>query len=244
MPSKTTLKAATSPETTYCHHLGGLVTALDRVVRIPELIKGFCLTASRTIVTMAKTLMILKNLIGNKQVPATVVSVARKPWPEPDPDRFSSTKILWGFWNSGREAMPGFCQFAVGTWQARHPDWEVVIMSNANFREYVSPAELPTTFESLKVQHQSDILRLSVLSRYGGAYLDVSTIVFKSFDDIWAQAKPHQLFLTPALLLGDQTESYKYYLPNNALLFAPHRGNRVLSEWQLWDSYPTIHRHT
>ena len=37
-PLKTTLEDATSPETTYCIYLGSLVTAIDRVARIPKLI--------------------------------------------------------------------------------------------------------------------------------------------------------------------------------------------------------------
>ena len=42
--SKGTLKGTTSPGTTYCHYLGGLVTALDRVVRIPKMIVDSAVT--------------------------------------------------------------------------------------------------------------------------------------------------------------------------------------------------------
>ena len=36
--SETTLRGTTLPQTTYCHYLGGLVTTLDHVARIPKLI--------------------------------------------------------------------------------------------------------------------------------------------------------------------------------------------------------------
>jgi hypothetical protein len=176
----------------------------------------------------AKLLAKLQSVSKSKATPARVVSRAREPWPEPDPRRFNTTKILWGFWDRGRAALPGQAEFAVRTWQTRHPDWAIVILSDDTYRDYVSPSDLPTTFNSLKVQHRSDILRLAVLARFGGAYLDVSTIIFRSFDGIWDSAAD-ELYLTTAVDVGIGNASFA--LANNALLMAPRRGNRVIMEW-------------
>ena len=165
---------------------------------------------------------LLQNVVKAKTVPKVVASLTEKAnWAEPPSaeERFgNSTRILWGFWNKGRENMPGICELGVQSWEARNPGWEVIILSDENYKNYVSASDVPTTFDCLKVQHQSDIIRLAVLVRYGGAYMDVSTVIFKGFDAIWDDAPINQLLLTaPAVLSQDP------YVPlaNNALIFAP-----------------------
>eukprot|EP00964_Phaeocystis_antarctica_P081945 scaffold51320_cov69-Phaeocystis_antarctica.AAC.1 len=94
-------------------------------------------------------------------------------------------KVIWGYWHSGRAALPGFCEFCVRTWEARNPAWKVVVIDEASLGEYLEAADLPSTFGSLKVQHQSDIVRIAVLRRFGGVYLDVSTVCLQGLDDVF-----------------------------------------------------------
>jgi len=123
---------------------------------------------------------------SNKKTPAKVETIERQPWTEPSEDAIPvGSKVLWGYWHTGRKNMPPFCELCVRTWEARHPNWTVVILSDSNYKTYVGPSDLPSTFESLKVQHRSDIIRFAVLKRFGGVYLDVSTVCMKSFDGIW-----------------------------------------------------------
>ena len=110
----------------------------------------FGVRARERIAYTTKLLAKLQAVSKTKATPATVVSRAREPWPEPDEHRFNgSTRIFWGFWDSGRKGLPGQAEFAVRTWETRHPDWTVVILSDDSFQEYVSPSELPTTFDYL-----------------------------------------------------------------------------------------------
>jgi len=178
-----------------------------------------------------KTLKNLKTIKEKKSIPARVISKQiTEPWPEPQSSEVlfgNSTRILWGYWDGGEEEMPGLCQLAMRSWRARHPDWHIVIVSEENYKEYVSMSDLPSTFESLIVQHQSDIVRLALLLRYGGAYMDVSTVVLKGFDGIWNSISTDTLLLTTPV-----TFSNGLSMANNALLFARGRDNLVLREWQ------------
>jgi Capsular polysaccharide synthesis protein len=171
-------------------------------------------------------------LIKRRNVPG-VTSGTIEPWEEPPPtlDHMiggNNKKIIWGFWDGGETKLPGFCQLAVESWRCRHPDWTIIILSDDNFRSYVSPREVPSTFYSLKAQYRSDVVRLAVLCRYGGIYLDASYVLFRSLDDIWNEAaRQNNLYLTSLVTLRDE-----FHLPNNCLLVAPHPQNPLLVAWQ------------
>lgn len=149
-------------------------------------------------------------------------------WPEPNVDAQSGEKILWGFWDGGQEAMPVVCQLAVRSWHARNPGWRVVILSDTNYKEFVSLSDLPSTFDSLIPQHRSDILRIAVLLRYGGIYLDVSTFVYRGFDQVWEELDDKSLGLSTAVHIPD-TNLQMY---NNAMMMSKTPQNAVLLEWQ------------
>jgi len=125
----------------------------------------------------------------------------------------------------GRENLPAFCQSALKSWEVLHPHWQIIILPDDNFRDHVCHRDIPLTFSSLKEQYCSDILRVTVVYRYGGAYLDMSVIIFKSLDGIWAAAKQGKLFLVS----GASIDSVE--LVNNALIIAPEARNPILGDY-------------
>jgi len=140
----------------------------------------------------------------------------------------NSTKIMWGYWNSYPDNFPYLCQKALESWRVRNPDWRIIMLNDENFQDYVSVSDLPSTFYSLKVQHRSDILRLAVLIRYGGLYMDASTLVYKGFDHIWNSTENDQLLLTSL----NQLPSAGLDMYNNGLLMTKGRNNPFLVEWR------------
>eukprot|EP00986_Skeletonema_menzelii_P009567 scaffold4383_cov145-Skeletonema_menzelii.AAC.6 len=110
----------------------------------------------------------------------------RHTWPDPPLDLFqNSTRLIWAYWHSGEANLSPLCQVSLKSWKAHHPNWQIIILSDDTYHHYVPANHIPSTFYRLKVQFRSDIVRLSVLARYGGAYLDMTTLMFKSLDGIW-----------------------------------------------------------
>jgi Capsular polysaccharide synthesis protein len=166
-----------------------------------------------------------------KAIPAVVSRPFDYIWDEPksSADLFDNdTRIIWAYWDKGLQGMPEICQHSVKSWQVRNPDWRVIILDDDNYQQYVAVSDLPTTYYSLKVQHRSDLLRLAVLLRYGGLYLDASTLVFKGFDEIWDTVEDDKLMLTSLNKLGDSGLD----LFNNGLLMTKGTHNKVLTLWQ------------
>ena len=160
-----------------------------------------------------------------------------KAWTEP-PNTLNNSnnnkKIIWAYWHAGEEALPGFCQLAVQSWKVRNPGWQVIILSDQNYQQYVSPSDLPSTYfeATFKVQHRSDILRLAVLRRYGGLYLDASYVLLRGLDDLWDKAHQHNHFYLTSLVTLQQHREEEMAFPNNCLLLVPRPQNPVLVKWQ------------
>ena len=134
-------------------------------------------------------------------------------WSDPPLDLFqNSTKLIWAYWHSGEENLTPLCQVSLQSWKAHHPTWQIIILSDETYQHYVPSHHIPSTFHHLKVQFRSDIVRLSVLARYGGAYLDMTTMMFQSLDGIWEselrrveeRGGRNRIFVPTVLELGER----------------------------------------
>eukprot|EP00931_Biecheleriopsis_adriatica_P037513 TRINITY_DN21504_c0_g1_i5.p1 TRINITY_DN21504_c0_g1~~TRINITY_DN21504_c0_g1_i5.p1 ORF type:complete len:445 (-),score=63.42 TRINITY_DN21504_c0_g1_i5:376-1677(-) len=94
-------------------------------------------------------------------------------------------RTIWAYWAQGYSQMPEFFKMCVATWQRLNPHWDVRILQKSTILEYLSELELPNRFMDM-TSHQtaSDAVRLGVLSRYGGIWLDVNIVLCGSLDEL------------------------------------------------------------
>ncbi|CAE8606826.1 unnamed protein product [Polarella glacialis] len=92
-------------------------------------------------------------------------------------------RTIWAYWAQGYDDMPEFFKMCVGTWQRSNPHWDVRVLQKTTVHEFLSEVELPNHFmQMFSHQTASDAVRLGVLSRYGGVWLDVNMILRTSLD--------------------------------------------------------------
>ncbi|MFC3024240.1 capsular polysaccharide synthesis protein [Vibrio zhugei] len=100
-------------------------------------------------------------------------------------------KIIWMYWHSGFDNAPEVTQLAVQSWQKMNPDYEVRLLNNVNIAEYVD-ADFDMAFRNTSVRCllpiKADILRLYLLSRYGGVWVDATTFCMTPLNDWLPQA--------------------------------------------------------
>lgn len=113
-------------------------------------------------------------------------------------ERLASKKVVFMYWHSPKEDMPIGHALNIRNLESRlsSSDWVVIVTtldkhSPGYIENYIS---LPPYFHQLiektgepSVQHgnHSDIIRLRLLERYGGVYLDTSTIFLKhNFEEV------------------------------------------------------------
>jgi len=106
----------------------------------------------------------------------------------------TAVRRIWAYWDKG--ALSPFSQLCMLTWKKKNPGWDIELLSKDTWREYVPPSDLPNRFEELPPRLASDCLRLALLARYGGVWMDVSILLTKPLDSwCWNKMKPDSAFV-------------------------------------------------
>jgi Capsular polysaccharide synthesis protein len=85
-------------------------------------------------------------------------------------------KKIWFLWYQGLSEAPLVVKKCYESWQKYNPDWEVIFLEENNLTDYITPSLSPEKLCQLSKNHQSDLLRLELLEKYGGVWVDSTTI--------------------------------------------------------------------
>ena len=95
-------------------------------------------------------------------------------------------KLIWMCWFQGMDdiAMPELNRECFKRWEEFNPDYQVNILTNDNISDYV-PEFVDIINSSPQRSHaaQSDLLRILLLSKYGGTWVDGSVYPMKPLSD-------------------------------------------------------------
>ncbi len=88
--------------------------------------------------------------------------------------------VIWTFWD---EKLPPLVKKCIESWKNHNPDYEIIILNKKNVENYLPEIN----FSTMKhvndiVQRYSDYVRVHVLAKYGGIWLDSSVICQKPLD--------------------------------------------------------------
>ncbi len=131
-------------------------------------------------------------------------------------------RVIWMFWAQGMAGLGPFRRACIQSWVCHNPGWRVVLLGIPSCFSYIDRSDLPDKWQCLCWAALSDAVRLSLLSRHGGVYVDVSVICGRSLDDWlhYSSREDHCLDLEA------------FYYPNFG---ASHHSNRgeYLENWFL-----------
>lgn len=88
--------------------------------------------------------------------------------------------VVWSFWAQGTDQLPPVIEVCIDSWRQNAGVERIYVLDPMSVYRFLDRIDLPLTFSSLTPQMQSDAVRLAVLSKYGGIWLDASTLVTKS----------------------------------------------------------------
>ena len=89
-------------------------------------------------------------------------------------------KIIWICWWDGIEAMPQIVKACYNSVLLHSKNFEIIVVTKYNYTEYISipPNVLDKiTNKTLTITHFSDMLRMSLLYKHGGLWLDSTILV-------------------------------------------------------------------
>lgn len=90
-------------------------------------------------------------------------------------------KIIWTYWDNN---IPQSVSKLINEWVYLNPSWEIKILTKDNLPKFLKSHELPKKFyDGIETpQYSSDIVRIAILNKYGGVWLDASIKLLKSLN--------------------------------------------------------------
>tara|TARA_B100000579_G_C22848158_1_gene865674 strand:- start:316 stop:1749 length:1434 start_codon:yes stop_codon:yes gene_type:complete len=102
---------------------------------------------------------------------------------------------IWVIWFQGRDKMPQICETCYSSWVDKNPNWRVNLVHDGNIQQYI-PEDLLKIFSSVKpIQCYSDLVRLYLVYRYGGLYVDATLFCHKPVEDWLPEALVEDCFI-------------------------------------------------
>jgi hypothetical protein len=119
----------------------------------------------------------------------------------PATDKKSSVpKLIWLYWHDEQIAS-ATVQLCIDHIRHLHPDFEVNLLNRGNLSSFLP--DFPSALLEKPANFVSDMVRLMLLEKHGGIYLDATVLLAKKLD--WATA----------LQQTDQSEAVLYYTDEN-----------------------------
>jgi hypothetical protein len=150
-------------------------------------------------------------------------------------------KILWTFWD--KDEIPEFIQKCIDTWKKYNPDYKVNVLTTSTLKDYVGEEEANNIINwkfNDSPQRLSDLVRLSVISKFGGIWLDASVVCFNSFDWVNGENSDAIVFSIKELSTDPTIESWFIAaVPGNPYVTKWNEEMRGIDQYESIDDYIT-----
>ncbi|MDR6213358.1 capsular polysaccharide synthesis protein [Paracidovorax wautersii] len=87
-------------------------------------------------------------------------------------------RVVWTYWNS--DTLPLLIARCIDNWRRMNPGFEVRVLNDAQVRELIPDA--PPVLAQVAPAKRADWIRLALLHRFGGIWIDASTVLTQSLD--------------------------------------------------------------
>lgn len=135
---------------------------------------------------------------------------------------FDTDRIIWQYWAQGYESVPAVVQKCLASIEHFASDYTIVRLTDANLIEYIDiPDFIWDKRKAMSVAHFSDLLRLMLLSTYGGIWIDATVQLTAPIPEEYAS---QDFFI---FRRDPQEANYKYWRNVYAYYFGWAKGFRV-----------------
>jgi len=92
-------------------------------------------------------------------------------------------KKIWMLWFQGLDNAPHVVKECYASWKNLNPDWQVIFLDDTNLHEYVDMEDISKGGGVLQKQTLADIIRINLLAKYGGVWVDATCYCCRPLDD-------------------------------------------------------------
>ena len=125
------------------------------------------------------------------------------------------TLILWSYWHSND--VPKIVQDCILSWKKYAPEFDIRMIHHNELKEYLDPTQLNS---NISQTFTSDLLRLYLLSQYGGLWIDASVMLQTPLKNIFS-------------IYANKIVAFQYNqdYPESWFLFCPQQYQYVFELW-------------
>ncbi|OTG83213.1 hypothetical protein B9T31_14075 [Acinetobacter sp. ANC 4558] len=133
-------------------------------------------------------------------------------------------KNIWLYWDG---EIPELVSRCIQVIKDKNPAFKVTVLNAENLEQFCDTQYC--NIQGIALQHKTDLVRLNLLYKFGGIWLDASTILNRDLN--WIEALMHEY----------QAELFSYYRKNNTTvleypvienwLLASVKGNIFIKQW-------------
>lgn len=114
----------------------------------------------------------------------------------------SINKTIWIMWWQGFDNAPDIVKMCLESWRSHNKEWNIVELDMHNFYKYVDISDLLEKNSSPTLQVKANVIRLKLLAKYGGLWIDSTCYCCKPLDSwicdyiqsgFFAFRNPHRL---------------------------------------------------
>lgn len=99
------------------------------------------------------------------------------------PINLTAPKIIWSYWeNKPGSTRPEYIDLCLETFYKHNPDFKINILNEKTLYDYLP--NIRQDINKLSLAHKSDYIRIVLLEKYGGIWLDADTIVMRNLTPI------------------------------------------------------------
>ena len=127
-----------------------------------------------------------------------------------DSEEHCSSNKVWICWFQGVEKAPEIVKKCVSSIKSNLPSKEVIIITDRNIDKYVSfPDYIKKKYNAglITKTHMTDLLRLELLTKYGGTWIDATVLCSQSEENIPSYFFDSDLFFFQCLKPGRDAHS-------------------------------------
>jgi len=138
-------------------------------------------------------------------------------------------KIIWIYWD--KDVLPKHIELIFNNNKTiLGNEWTFNLIHESNLNTFIDISNIPKNYNLLQIQHKADYVRLKVLEKYGGIYMDASILInlkdkiYELYNDTINNKYEITLFT-----LYDKDESFIYHqYIENWFIIAPQKSKIII----------------
>jgi len=93
-------------------------------------------------------------------------------------------KIIWILWLQGFEDAPDVVKRCLASWKKHNPTWKINLLDETNIKQFIDVhAIIGRNYKEISKQALSDVIRINLLSKFGGVWTDATCFCCKPLDE-------------------------------------------------------------